>query len=246
MTQIITVSLDNRTFRIAEDAFAELRRYLERARVGLRHDPDVNEVLADFERSIAEKCAALLLVGKDVVFLQDMDRILEEMGPVGDATDPQTSEPEWSDAAPQALRRLQKQPRGAKLSGVCTGLGEYFGVDPVFLRVGFVVASLFAGLGVFVYLLLEILMPWPPNHPERRYKVSFITLAVAAVIALFLFVNMDGPGRSSGMLGLRPTELLVLPLMISVSFLPTLVLAVVASLVVVAAMRYLGVGARSK
>ena len=122
------------------------------------------------------------------------------------------------------------------------GLGEYFDIDPVFLRTGFVAGSLVAGLGVFAYLLLEILMPWPPGYRERRYKVSFITLVIAGAIALFFFVNMDqGSGR--GMLGLRPEEILILPIMIGLSFLPTLVLLVVASLLFVALVKYLRVGA---
>jgi phage shock protein PspC (stress-responsive transcriptional regulator) len=241
MTQIITVSLDNRAYQMSEDAFSALRRYLDRARAGLRNDPDVNEVLADFERSIAEKCAALLLTGKDVVGVEEMNRILEEMGPVGEGPESQAAGPEWTGAPSGAPRKLQKQPRGAKLSGVCMGLAEYFDIDPVFLRTGFVAASLFAGLGIFAYLLLEILMPWPSGHPERRYKVSFITLVIAGAIALYLFVNSGGSGR--GMLGLRPQEILFVPIMIGLSFLPTLVLLVVASLLVVAAVKYLGLGA---
>jgi phage shock protein PspC (stress-responsive transcriptional regulator) len=230
---------------MAEDAFAALRLYLDRARAGLASDPDVNEILADFERSIAEKCAALLLVGQNIVGLADINRILEGMGPVGEGAESQAPEPEGNTAAPRKSGKLQKQPRGAKLSGVCTGLAEHFGIDPVFVRTGFVAASLFAGLGVFAYLLLELLMPWPPNTTARRYKVSFITLAVAAAVALFLFVNMDQkPG--GGMLGLRPSEILIVPFMIGLSFVPTVVIVAVAALAFVGVMKYLGVGAREK
>jgi phage shock protein C len=45
------------------------------------------------------------------------------------------------------------------IAGVCGGLGEYFGVDPVIVRFIFVVVTLTSGLGVPVYLVLWLIMP---------------------------------------------------------------------------------------
>ena len=82
MHQVITVSLGNNHYQMEEDAHASLRRYFHTAQIGLKNDPGVNEVLGDLERSIAEKCAAILRPGKSVISSEEMAQILREIGPV--------------------------------------------------------------------------------------------------------------------------------------------------------------------
>ena len=49
-----------------------------------------------------------------------------------------------------------------KIAGVCGGLGEWLDVDPVFLRVAFVLLALFGGLGILVYVVLWLFVPRAP------------------------------------------------------------------------------------
>ena len=58
-------------------------------------------------------------------------------------------------------RRLYKG-REKKLFGVCSGLGDYFDVDPTLVRAAFVVVFLAAGSGLLIYIVLAIVMPDPP------------------------------------------------------------------------------------
>jgi phage shock protein PspC (stress-responsive transcriptional regulator) len=53
------------------------------------------------------------------------------------------------------------------VGGVCGGLAEYSGIDPLLWRVGFVALAL-AGPGIPVYLLLWLLMPTEPGAPSAR------------------------------------------------------------------------------
>jgi phage shock protein C len=46
-----------------------------------------------------------------------------------------------------------------KLFGVCGGLGNYFDIDPTVIRIGFLLAFLFFGTGLLLYLVLAIAMP---------------------------------------------------------------------------------------
>ena len=57
------------------------------------------------------------------------------------------------------MKRLFRSKKDRKLGGICGGLGEYFGIDPVFLRVAFVLFSLAALTGVLVYALMWWLVP---------------------------------------------------------------------------------------
>jgi phage shock protein C len=55
-------------------------------------------------------------------------------------------------------RQLTRSETNKRLAGVCGGIGEYFGIDPVLIRVGFVVAGLM-GWGVLLYVVLWIVLP---------------------------------------------------------------------------------------
>ena len=249
MRQVMIVNLDNRTYHLDEEALAALRHYLDRARTGLRNDPDLNEVLGDFERSIAEKCAGVVQSGKNVIGPEEMNRILEEMGPVAGGPEAAAEEPaaNGSKGRAAAPRKLYKQPRGAKLSGVCTGLGEYFGIDPVFIRIAFILLSFFAGLGLLAYLILEVLMPWPSAYDQKRYKALKGTLFLLALFILYVWGNsmMAYPGRM-GMFGLRPMELLFVPIMMGLYLIPFVAVILVVSLVAVASVKYIRSNSRGK
>ena len=57
------------------------------------------------------------------------------------------------------MKRLTRSANDRKLAGVCGGIGEYFGVDPTVVRIGWVVFCLLGGSGVLAYILCAILMP---------------------------------------------------------------------------------------
>jgi phage shock protein PspC (stress-responsive transcriptional regulator) len=44
------------------------------------------------------------------------------------------------------------------IAGVCGGVAEYFNIDAKLVRIAWVVAVIFAGVGVAAYLLLWIIM----------------------------------------------------------------------------------------
>lgn len=55
--------------------------------------------------------------------------------------------------------RLTRSTTESMVAGVCGGLAEYFNIDPVIVRLIFVLVTLTSGLGVPVYILLWIIMP---------------------------------------------------------------------------------------
>lgn len=56
-------------------------------------------------------------------------------------------------------KKLYRSSHGKIIAGVCTGLGEYFDIDPVIVRALFIVALLSGGIGVLTYLALWVIMP---------------------------------------------------------------------------------------
>ena len=57
------------------------------------------------------------------------------------------------------MKQLYKSSDNKKIAGVCGGIGEYFGIDPTIVRLGFVALSFMFGGGLVVYILASIIMP---------------------------------------------------------------------------------------
>lgn len=55
--------------------------------------------------------------------------------------------------------RPRRPRRGRKVAGVAAGIGNRYGVDPVLVRVIFIVAAIFGGFGAFLYVLGWLLLP---------------------------------------------------------------------------------------
>lgn len=57
------------------------------------------------------------------------------------------------------VKKLYRSETDKVLGGVCAGIGEYFGVDPTLVRVGFVIGVVVWGATFWLYLLLWLVVP---------------------------------------------------------------------------------------
>jgi phage shock protein PspC (stress-responsive transcriptional regulator) len=181
MNKVITINLGGTAYQLEETGYDALRAYLEAAGGRLRHNPDREEILSDIEASIGEKFRGRLTTHKNVVTAAEVAAVLAEMGPIEDdsttntADDAQRSEAKADRDQPRAtaaagtgpVKRLYRIYDGAMVSGVCNGLGAYFGIDPTIVRVLFVLLTLAWGAGVLAYLLLVIVVPVAKSPEER-------------------------------------------------------------------------------
>ena len=60
MNKVTTIHLRGKAYQIEEAGFAALRTYLDQAAEKLANDPDKDEIIADLEQAIAEKCTVYL------------------------------------------------------------------------------------------------------------------------------------------------------------------------------------------
>jgi phage shock protein C len=55
---------------------------------------------------------------------------------------------------------LRRSRNNRMIAGVCGGLGEFFGVDPFWFRMGFLIALIPGGVpGILAYLILWLVIP---------------------------------------------------------------------------------------
>ena len=176
MQKVVTISLNGVAYQLEEPGYNQLRDYLERAESRLKDSPDRAEVMADLEQAVGEKCRAVLGPHKTVVNTPEVERIIQEMGPV-ESADAKAAGAGSADAAsasgeqastPPPRKRLFQIREGAMWMGVCNGIAAYLNVDVTWVRIAFVVLTIFSsGLWFVAYLVLMFVVP-VAQTPEDR------------------------------------------------------------------------------
>jgi phage shock protein PspC (stress-responsive transcriptional regulator) len=176
MRKVTTINLNSNAYQIDEDGYDALRAYLENAERALSNNPDREEILADLEQAIADKCRLTLGAHKTVVSGAEIARILQEMGPVAGNEDSATSNgagatagatPGSTGPASAAAggafqpRRLYRVGEGMHWAGICTGLAAYAGIDVGLVRLAVVLTTVFTGFlpGLIIYAALAFILP---------------------------------------------------------------------------------------
>ena len=57
------------------------------------------------------------------------------------------------------MRKVKRDSYNGILGGVCEGIGEYFSIDPVIIRLMFIATSLMLGGGILTYIIAWIIIP---------------------------------------------------------------------------------------
>jgi len=76
---------------------------------------------------------------------------------------------------PNQRKKFQRSRADRILFGVCGGLGDYFNIDPVIVRIIFVVLTFFSGIGLLLYIVLLIVVPREAGEivaSQRKAKVK--------------------------------------------------------------------------
>ncbi|MDD7967998.1 PspC domain-containing protein [Actinomycetospora lemnae] len=112
--------------------------------------------------------------------------------PAPGATTPEPPEPTAERRAP----RVRRSRRDRVLGGVCGGLGQYLGVDPVLVRIVAVVLTLSAGVGVLAYVVAWIVIPEAGEDepaeglpPAERHTVAVVAGVALVAFGVLLFVR---------------------------------------------------------
>lgn len=161
MKKTIKINISGTIFHIDEDAYAKLREYLTAIGSQFTDRDEEKEIISDIEQRIAELLQSKINEQKEVISLADVDEVIRIMGKPEDFTDNGSADNSAYHKSRQyrGQRRLYRDPDNSVLGGVCGGLGAYFGIDPVWLRIAFVLLLILHGFGFIVYIILWIVIP---------------------------------------------------------------------------------------
>jgi phage shock protein PspC (stress-responsive transcriptional regulator) len=183
MNKTISINIAGFVFNIEERAYEILSHYLESIKSNFKNEADCEEIMADIESRIAELFQEELSDRKEVIVEADVDSIISVMGKPEDYVSEETAdnfkaegEPDvdaFADAYADAQfteeantshntfgrKRLYRDESTGSIGGVCSGLGWYFGIDPVLVRIAFVLLTILGGSGILLYIILWIVIP---------------------------------------------------------------------------------------
>ena len=165
MTRTITINLNGVAFSIDEDAYNLLQSYLRHVEANLSNLSDKAEVMRDIEARIAELLADMLRVQHKQVVSNDMiDAVIGQLGRPDDFKDDNED-----DKPSQQFfkKKLYRDANDRILAGVCSGLAHFIGINPIWIRLIFVLACLCYGIPVALYLVLWLIMPEARTAAQR-------------------------------------------------------------------------------
>ena len=175
MKKTFTINISGSIFHIDDDAFEKLQKYLHMLNKHFGPAIEGQEILQDIEARIAE--LFLEKTGNKVEVITDfmVDEVIARMGKPEDFMEAGEEESEKAatettspEEEPKIRRRLYRDGDNRVLGGVCSGMGAYFNIDMVMMRVIFFLLFFLIGpFNLLLYFILWIVVPKAKTTAQR-------------------------------------------------------------------------------
>lgn len=145
--------------KVAYDIDIAAKKQLEKYLHELESYAGNAEIVADVEARIIELLAERKVLAGDVITVEDVDAIQDKLGePYEFAED--SGDIAVGNSNPNNNRRLFRSTHDAILGGVLSGIAAYLKVNPLWVRLVFIVLLFMSfGVVVFAYIILWIVVP---------------------------------------------------------------------------------------
>ena len=169
MKKVININFQGRILPIEEMAYENLKNYIETLRAYFDKEEGKDEIINDIECRVAELCEDRLKKGAVCISEDDIDLIIASIGRPADfeaqdgfeaqsssntSYDSSANESQpWTSTRP---KRLYRDEQNKVLGGVCSGIANYFGVEPLLVRILWI---FLIGVNILGYLILWIAVP---------------------------------------------------------------------------------------
>ncbi len=169
MKRAISINLGGIVFNIDDDAYRELQAYLTQIESCFSDREESKEIMNDIEVRIAELFNERITDYKKVITSKDVNDIIDIMGgpeQFGE-TENESTHKQRERFGPSGYRRMYRDPDNRILGGVCSGMSAYWQIDPIILRILFVIAFLGFGTGLIIYIILWIVLPEAKTKAQK-------------------------------------------------------------------------------
>lgn len=171
MKKVININFQGRILPIEEMAYENLKNYIETLRTYFEKEEGKDEIINDIECRVAELCEDRLKKGAVCITEDDIELIIASIGRPADfeaqdgfeasaASDntynnytDNANQNNWGSTRP---KRLYRDEQNKVLGGVCSGIANYFGLEPLLVRILWI---FLIGVNILGYLILWIAVP---------------------------------------------------------------------------------------
>ena len=164
MNKTVNINLAGIFFHVDEDAYKVLKNYLDTIKMSFKNTEGSSEIIADIEARIAELFSELLQSKAEVISIKEVEEVITIMGQPEDYLDEEAlneEQPNFNSQTTTSInKKLYRDINDRYISGVCSGIGHYVGLDSLWVRLIFILL-LFVSAGTIVpiYIILWVLVP---------------------------------------------------------------------------------------
>jgi hypothetical protein len=182
MKKVININFQGRIIPIEEEAYSELKKYVESLQFHFANEEGKEEIINDIENRIAELFSEKLKNAAEPVITEEA--VATIIASIGRPEEFDGGPVDFSSTTSSSSKSSSKsnnsfEPRGSlfrneydkMLGGVCSGLSSYLRIDTTIVRVIFALFTLGAfGTGLLVYIILWAVLPSKvmENKMKRR------------------------------------------------------------------------------
>ena len=182
MNKVININFQGRILPIEEQAYDLLKQYIESLRVYFANEEGRDEIINDIECRVAELCDERLKKGTLCITQEDMSLIITSIGRPADFEAQDGFEQSTTASTNSANdgrqqngnqnttdhtnsnfyrngnipKRLYRDEQNKVLGGVCSGIANYFVIEPWIVRI---LWFFLIGLNILIYIILWIAVP---------------------------------------------------------------------------------------
>jgi len=182
MKPTIKASIGGYAFNLEEDAYIVMEQYISSLKNHFKDKEEGYEIIHDLELRIAELLQLKMKESMSIISINDVQDIINIMGTPKDITEEDTIheesnfEKEFEQNTAPIKKGLFRDGDNSILGGVCSGFARYFNIDPLLIRISYVLVFLFSGiiypgktrlLLILLYAVLWIIMPKAKTFKQK-------------------------------------------------------------------------------
>jgi phage shock protein PspC (stress-responsive transcriptional regulator) len=167
MNKTIDINIANQIFHLDENAYKALKNYLDAIKSYLANEEGQEEIIQDIEARIAELFIERMISDKQVINTDDISEVIKIMGQPEDYN--LSDEDDNSTKSRRNInKKLFRDKETSYISGVSAGLAHYMGIKVNWVRLLWVIFTIFTtGWFILIYVLLWILIPEARTTAEK-------------------------------------------------------------------------------
>lgn len=169
MNKTVNSNIGGLVFHIDEDAYQKLTKYFAAISRSLSNSSGQDEIMKDIEMRVSELLTERQKSDKHVVNNKDVDDVIVIMGQPEDyrIDDDQTEKSQEPYYPYTRTKKLYRDKDRGTIAGVCSGLGYYFGIEAVWIKIVFLFFTFVGGSGLIAYLIFWIAIPKAITTSEK-------------------------------------------------------------------------------